>query len=195
MSLLASGSYTMPFVIMSRTIGVFFVKKEPSCWSLWQVNNVISPKRNVFNKVHTIQIFKSTIKCIPPHFGRIIQVCSRWCGNRHTHTHSQNNYCNLAHVPRLNNRQKQSLRWREAIKLAQFWLKRLVETGKEDLYCFVWHKTRVVVSALKKWGAIATLTPSSVANDHDWHSKAQNRWGSSSHKLYSASYCTPVQKI
>ena len=34
----------MPFLIVSRTSGVFFVEKELSHLSLWQANNAISPK-------------------------------------------------------------------------------------------------------------------------------------------------------
>ena len=44
----------MPFVIVSRTIGVFFVEKEPSRSSLWQANDAISPEQNIFHEVHTM---------------------------------------------------------------------------------------------------------------------------------------------
>ena len=54
--LLASGSYTIPFLIVSRTI---FVEKEPRRQSSWQVNNTTSPERNLFSKVHIIHILKS----------------------------------------------------------------------------------------------------------------------------------------
>ena len=41
----------MPLVIMSRTIDVFFfVKKELSCQSSWQINNAISSEQNVLEK-------------------------------------------------------------------------------------------------------------------------------------------------
>ena len=58
-SLLASGSYTVQFVIVLRTIGVFLVEKQPSRRSLWQANNAISPEQNVFSEVHTMHVFKS----------------------------------------------------------------------------------------------------------------------------------------
>ena len=48
----------MPFIIESRTIGVFFIEKEPSRRSaLWKTNDAIFPERNVFSEVHTIHIF------------------------------------------------------------------------------------------------------------------------------------------
>ena len=52
--LLASGSYTVPFVIVSRIIGVCLVEKQPSHQSSWQANNTIAPEQNVFSEVHTI---------------------------------------------------------------------------------------------------------------------------------------------
>ena len=44
----------MPFLIVSRTIHVFFLKKEPSRQSSWQANNAISPEGNTFSEVNTI---------------------------------------------------------------------------------------------------------------------------------------------
>ena len=38
---------------------MFFVEKEPSHRSSWQVNDAISPEQNVFSEVHTIHIFKN----------------------------------------------------------------------------------------------------------------------------------------
>ena len=50
----------MIFVIVSRTIGVFFfVKKELSHQSSWQENTIISPEWNVFSEVHTNYKYKS----------------------------------------------------------------------------------------------------------------------------------------
>ena len=50
--------------------------ERPSHQSLWQTNNAISPKWNVFSEIHTIHIFKNLQKknkknCMSPHFGHI----------------------------------------------------------------------------------------------------------------------------
>ena len=87
-SLLAGDSYTMPFVIVSRTIGVFFVMKEPSHRSWLQANYAISPEQNIFSEVHAVHIFK----------GRRETVCRLTLDTQtrcvaasvvtHTHTHT-----------------------------------------------------------------------------------------------------------
>ena len=55
-----------------------FVQKKLSHRSSWQANHAISPKQNVFGKVHTMHIFKSLQEnCISPHFEyNYKQVCS-----------------------------------------------------------------------------------------------------------------------
>ena len=83
--ILSYGSYTKLFVIVSRSIGVFFVEKELSRRSSLQANDAISSEQNFFSIVYTTYIF-SLQETISPHFGHINQVYSRYRGNRHSLT-------------------------------------------------------------------------------------------------------------
>ena len=49
----------MPFLIMSRTIGVLLSRKSRVANHRGRQNNAISPEGNVFSEVHTIHVFKS----------------------------------------------------------------------------------------------------------------------------------------
>ena len=77
-----------------------FIKKRRR--PRWSENVAITFERSIFNEIHTIHT--CTLKCLlEPCLHCINQVCSSWCGNRHTHTHTQNDYRNPpAHVLRVN---------------------------------------------------------------------------------------------
>ena len=82
---IASGSFTVLLVILSRIICVFFVEKELSRQSSWQTNNAISL---IFSEVHIIHIYKSlqeTVHCL------ILDIITRYVAASavtDTHTHS-----------------------------------------------------------------------------------------------------------
>ena len=72
----SSRSYTVLFLVMSSTIGVFLVEREPSRRSSWQANHAVSPEQ-VFSEIHTMQIFKSlqgTLRYLT--LGYTNEVCS-----------------------------------------------------------------------------------------------------------------------
>ena len=89
----------MLFLVMSSTIGVFLVEREPSHRSSWQANHAISPEQNIFSEVHTIQILKSLQ-------GTLLDIQMRYVvasavTDTHTHTHKTTTVT-LAHAPRVN---------------------------------------------------------------------------------------------
>ena len=70
--------------MVSRTIGVFSVEKEPSCRSSWKANIVISLEKNVLSEFHTMHSWKSLQAAIlMPHFGHIAKS-DMWLLTIHT---------------------------------------------------------------------------------------------------------------
>ena len=95
-TLLTSSSYSMPFVIVSRTTGVFFVKIEPSHQSSWQANNAIYLRNETFS-VKSTQ-YKSLKKLYATSLGPTNQVhvyiATSAVTETHTQIHTQNDYNN-----------------------------------------------------------------------------------------------------